>query len=782
MRTKVLAACAAGALAAGAWAASTGLRGLAAPVTVIQLAAHASGSGPGQNVRATVSPSWQTNGTVWAITAVNGVVYVGGGFTSVRPPGDAPGTGEVARSYLAAFSASTGALITTFGPTITGVPACGSGTPCGVTSLAVSPDGATLYAGGNFTGVNGSYRGYLAAFSTATGALLSTWKPAATGPVHAIAPGPGGQSVWVGGDFTKLDGQPRTKAGAVSAATGALLPWAPNLNGAVTSLAVAPDASRVLVGGYFTSFNGVTQQAIGSTDPVTGGSATWVLPRNFIPNNSSCVSDVKDIIVKGGTAYIAGEGTGAGCFDGDFAVNISDGSLVWQSDCLGATQSLVIINGWLYKGSHAHDCAYAPGGFPQVPNPVGKGWVVHRLLTQSLTDGSVGHWTPNTNGNQLGPRVMATDGSQLFLGGDFSTVNRNPQQGFARFAAGPDATTPGRPAAPTVRSTSAGVDSVTFTGVSDSDDGTLTYRIYRDGGTTPIAAISAASWPWALPVLHYRDAGLVAGSTHTYTVSAGDGVHISAKSAASAPVAVAKVSPPLSYWQTVLNDHPSFLWKLSEKSGTTAADSSPNGFTGRYQPGTTLGAAGPVTGDPATATVFDGRTGLVTAASAVPGPQNFSIEGWFKTTTNTGGKLIGFGSSQTGLSTSYDRSIYMMNDGQLAFGVYSGSVQTIESPRVYNDGRWHYVVAAIGAAGMTLYIDNQLIGTNPTTTAQAYTGYWRVAATTSRAPGTWTSGIPTARARPSRTVSISLARWRMSPCIRYRCPRRRWLHITRRTR
>jgi hypothetical protein len=32
-----------------------------------------------------------------------------------------------------------------------------------------------------------------------------------------------------------------------------------------------------------------------------------------------------------------------------------------QNDCLGATQTIEIVNGWLYKGSHAHDCAYAPG-------------------------------------------------------------------------------------------------------------------------------------------------------------------------------------------------------------------------------------------------------------------------------------------------------------------------------------------------------------------------------------------------------------------------------------
>jgi Concanavalin A-like lectin/glucanases superfamily len=671
------------------------------------------GSGPGQNLSSVVSPSWQTNDTVWALAAANGVVYVGGQFTTVRPPGDPTGPAEVARTYLAAFDSGTGALLS-FNHTLDGE----------VTALAVSPDGSTLYAGGSFTHVDGVYHAFTVAFDTSTGNVISTWKPTPTESVLAIAVSPDGSTVYLGGNFGKLDTIARTRAGAVTASTGSLLPFAPNLDGSVTSIAVAGDDSRVLIGGYFMHFNGVTQQAIGSADPTTGASEPWAA--TIVPKTGSCTSDVKDVVISGSTAYIAGEGTGGGCFDGDFAANVSDGRLLWQNDCLGATQSVAVVNGWLYKGSHAHDCAFSPGGFPQVNNPSG-GWITHRLLNQSLTDGSLGHWNPNTNGNTLGPRVMATDGNQLFLGGDFTTVNNLPQQGFARFTPTPDSTAPKRPAAPTAISTSAGVDSVTFTGVSDPDDGTLTYNIYRDAGTAPIATLTATSWPWALPVLHYRDAGLVPGSSHTYRVTASDGTHITAKSVASAAVVVSSTSPALSYSDTVKADNPAFFWPLNETSGSTANDASPNGFNGIYESGTTQGAPGPITGSPDTATSFDGHSGLVTSVSTKNNPQNFSIEGWFNTSTNTGGKLIGFGNSQTGFSSSYDRHIYMMNDGQLVFGVWTGHTDTIKTPDVYNDSQWHYLVATLDlTAGMTLYIDGQQVGTNPTTSAQAYNGYWRV--------------------------------------------------------
>src|ERR1035438_3143024 len=162
MRMRVLFSCTALALAA-ATAALPAAAASAAPTVRVGLAAKASGSGSGQNLSAVVSPSWQTNSTVWAIASANGVVYVGGEFTSVRPPGVAlGGAGQVAQSYLAAFNASTGALITTFTPTFTLTGTCSAGTPCGVDALAVSPDGNTLYVGGSFNHVDGPYGAYLA--------------------------------------------------------------------------------------------------------------------------------------------------------------------------------------------------------------------------------------------------------------------------------------------------------------------------------------------------------------------------------------------------------------------------------------------------------------------------------------------------------------------------------------------------------------------------------------------------------------------------------------------
>ena len=125
---------------------------------------------------------------------------------------------------------------------------------------------------------------------------------------------------------------------------------------------------------------------------------------------------------------------------------------------------------------------------------------------------------------------------------------------------------------------------------------------------------------------------------------------------------------------------------------------------------------------------FNGSTQYISTALAYSNPLAFSISVWFKTNTVTGGRLIGFGNAQTGQSGNYDRHLYMTNSGQVYFGVYPNSVVTINSPLSYNDNNWHLATATLSStAGMALYIDGALVSSNPAnTTAQNYTGYWRI--------------------------------------------------------
>jgi len=190
---------------------------------------------------------------------------------------------------------------------------------------------------------------------------------------------------------------------------------------------------------------------------------------------------------------------------------------------------------------------------------------------------------------------------------------------------------------------------------------------------------------------------------------------------------VATQPPSDGYGHAVFASGAALYWPLNDVSGLTAADASGNGDTGSYSAtGITYHVPSPVEANTGTGVTLDGSSGQIVASQAITDPTTYSEEMWFKTTTTAGGYLMGFGSSPSGLSVQRDRQVWMSNDGQLNFGIFDGQTVVVQSPKSYNDGAWHHVVATQGWDGMNLYVDGQLVGTNSTNQSQNYVGYWRV--------------------------------------------------------
>jgi hypothetical protein len=189
---------------------------------------------------------------------------------------------------------------------------------------------------------------------------------------------------------------------------------------------------------------------------------------------------------------------------------------------------------------------------------------------------------------------------------------------------------------------------------------------------------------------------------------------------------------PNSYACVVKADGAGPYWRLGDSvASTTADDSSQNGLDGTYSGGVVRGQAGAVSGD--NATLFDGVDGTVGSNDVIGDPQNFSVEAWFNTTTTNGGKVVGFGNTQSGNGSQYDRHIYMDDDGHVIFGVWEGFPAIVQSPDTYNDGQWHQVVGTISAAdGMRLYVDGTQVDSHAVESDGSYgfaegrDGYWRV--------------------------------------------------------
>lgn len=661
--------------------------------------------------------TWQTSGLVYAVGQANGRIVAGGEFSQLRPPTGGSGTVKNVTS-LAIFDAETGV------PDTCQLPALLSGGTASVRALTTSPDGNTVYVGGNFSSIGGVSVNRIAAIDPVACTVRPFRVSAVSGPVYAIAVTE--NTVYFGGQFTTVASQPRQRFAAVNATTGTLLPWVADVELPGRAVTVSPDRTKVVLGGDFFTVNGQASHSIGVVDADTGANVRNY-PAGFIHPNS-----VTKALSSDATGFYGGnEGTGGGVFDGTFAIDWSTLNQRWRDTCLGATQAVLPYEGTLYEANHHHDC----GSMNEFPD--GKRMY---FTAQKTDDPTLLGWFPTANdgtGEGIGPRALVvatgktTGKKYLWAGGEFTLINGVAQQGLTRFGT----TDTGAPPTPVVaaEALTSGAVQVRFRTVVDPDDSLLTYKVYRNGSVTPIWTGTASSLWWVRPQVTFVDTTAVPGTTYSYRVTSGDGVNVSALSGAASSQAVTRA---VDYAGQVIADAPSLYWRYDEQTGVWAQDKSgptTTGLNGLYQNGMLRNSAGAIAGNTSTAAQLDGVDDYALSDQMRPGPTSYTVETWFNTGTTRGGKIIGYGNGRprtnTGAyvpSSSYDRQVYMENSGQIDFGVYTGSVQAIRTVASYNDSKWHHLVGTQGPAGLVLYIDGVRVGSNPTTTAQDYQGTWRV--------------------------------------------------------
>ncbi|WP_417234435.1 LamG-like jellyroll fold domain-containing protein [Arthrobacter sp.] len=665
--------------------------------------------------------TWQTNGTVWALAASQGTIFAGGTFTSLTPPAGESGN-AVSVTSLASFDAATGKP-TSCRPTL--YSSVGSTT---VRALAVSPDKKTLYIGGHFTHVNGTPVARLAAIDIATCTLKAFRTPSIAAIVRSVAVTE--DSVYFAGDFNTVSGQERGKFAAVDANSGALLPWTVNADRPGRAVAVSADENKVAVGGDFFTVNGSNVHSAAVVDAHDGsllrGFGVGGNTSNEIPETS-----VTKTITSDATGfYVGNEGTGGGVFDGKLAIDYTTLDQRWRDLCLGANQALTVKDSTLYSANHSHDCSL-------------MGWQTdgQRVFLQAQTTAAPTEsiaWKPELNdgiGEGIGPRALTIGDrggkSYLWVGGEFTRTNGTAQRGLTRFASGPASSAPSVPVKVSAESLESGKIQVRWRTSTDADDGRLTYRVYRDGSSTPLKTVTGDATWWHQPQVAYIDEDVVPGRSYSYRVTASDETTTTALSAAARATAVSEDVP---YASRVLKDGANLYWRYNEQNDNFGADSSPGNKHLRYFDGPNFRAeSNAVAGEPGYAIGFNGTGAYGLNDTFEPGPSEYSIETWFKTSTAKGGKLIGYGNGNavTGslkprLSSNYDRQIYMTDAGRLVFGAYDNGTVALSSTEAYNDNEWHYVVATQGKAGMRLFVDGALVRQNGTTKSQEYTGTWHV--------------------------------------------------------
>ena len=493
---------------------------------------------PSTGVTADALPTVQVDGVVWSQAVVGNTVYAGGQFANARPAGAAAGTNQTPRANLLSYNITTGALNTSFAPSLNAQ----------VKVVAASPDGTRVYVGGSFTTANGQARYRLAAYSTSTGALISSFAPSLDATVNTLTVT--NSAVYAGGVFGVANGVARNHLAAFSASTGALLGWAPSADDVVDSMVLTPDGTHVVVGGAFAHLNSTQALGLGSVDATTGATVPFAANKVIqdYSNSNGNGAAILSLRTDGTSIYGSGYTYNVGNFEGVFSANPSTGAINWLADCHGDSYDTYPAASQVYVVSHEHYCSNI-GGFPDT-NPR-TAWYRSTAFSKNatgtvLTNGESGagygnfggqpspsliNWFPDlaagtVTGQDQAAWTVEGNSSYVVEGGEFPTVNGTPQAGLVRFAVssaapnkrGPQDTTPATTPTVSVRSTTS--TAVSWPTNWDQDNDNLTYRLYRNN--TVIRTVSAVSQFWNRPTLSWTDTGLTHGTRYVYYVTATD--------------------------------------------------------------------------------------------------------------------------------------------------------------------------------------------------------------------------------------------------------------------
>lgn len=277
-----------------------------------------------------------------------------------------------------------------------------------VFSISLDNAGSTVYFGGQFFFVNGQPRNELAAVDATTG-LLNGWNPNAGGAqVSGILVN--GATVYVWGSFMQLGGQVRHRVGAVDATTGLATPWNPDANGAVFGFAL--NGSTIYLGGRFTNVGGQARNRIAEVDATTGTATAW---------NPNADNEIDAILVDGSTIYVGGYFSTIG------------GQVRTKLAALDATTGLAtswnplasdLVTFLTLSGS----TIYAGGYFYSV-----NGVLRNSIAALDASTGLATSWNPNAtlSGSAGTVNAITLAGSTVYIGGDFDTIGVDSRNNIA---------------------------------------------------------------------------------------------------------------------------------------------------------------------------------------------------------------------------------------------------------------------------------------------------------------------------------------------------------------
>jgi trimeric autotransporter adhesin len=332
-----------------------------------------------------------------ALAGANGKVLVGGDFQSL---------GGAIRQRAAAFSLDSGAAL----PWAPGFDAP-------VSCMAIGSN--TLFVGGSFTNLitptRTNFVNSLAAVNLVSGSNQPFPFLATNGfsPVSVSALSFGSNTLYVGGAFTVVSGQPRRFVAALDSGNGNLISgFNANLGGGSAGInAMAFSGTNLYLGGDFTTVNAVAIPRLVAVSSVTGAS------RNWIPNPNQVVTllaaTIDTLYVGGNFTSVNPGGSGAITLNHFAAFSLADGSLVNIDASLKSFDTVSSL-------AATPTVIYLGGSFTSLGS---GGDSRQNLGCMSPLDATAYDWNPSPD---QGPNVIALTDNYAFIGGQFRSLGQTP--------------------------------------------------------------------------------------------------------------------------------------------------------------------------------------------------------------------------------------------------------------------------------------------------------------------------------------------------------------------
>lgn len=294
------------------------------------------------------------------------------------------------RAHVAAIDATTGQLL----PLDVKV----SG-PVG----AIAADGDSLYLGGVFSSVDGQTRKNIAEVDASSGAV-SAWHPSMSARVRALEVADG--TLYAGGQLRQGESRAAAAIGRLRHQHRRVDRLEPVRGPAVYDLLAAP--GRIYAAGAFDSVNGdIRAESLAALDPITGGLASWDPVIGY---------PVISLDTDGNTVFAAAAGPGGHLR----AFNADSGAGVWDLTTDGNVQAVTVVDDVVYFGGHMdYVCNTTRTGYKGAC--LDGEQVRHKVGAASKADGTLLPFDPQAGGGFLGVWDIDSTADKLFAGGVFRT-------------------------------------------------------------------------------------------------------------------------------------------------------------------------------------------------------------------------------------------------------------------------------------------------------------------------------------------------------------------------